>query len=38
MEHDLGRRNLLWGLALFGLFLALALGTVLVALIWISVD
>ena len=32
------RKNVVWGLALFGIFLLLAAGTVLVAFIYISVD
>jgi hypothetical protein len=37
-EAELGRKNLLFGLALFGLFLLLFAGTVLVALIYLALD
>jgi hypothetical protein len=35
---EIERKNVLWGLALFGIFLLLAAGTVVVALIYIAVD
>ena len=37
-DPQLARKNVIFGLALFGLFLALAAGTVLVALIYVAVD
>ena len=37
-EAEVARKNVLWGLALLGLFLVLFAGTVLVALIYIAVD
>ena len=37
-EADVGRKNVVWGLALFGLFLVLFAGTVIVALIYVAVD
>ena len=36
--QEIERKNVLWGLALFGIFLLLAAGTVVVALIYIAVD
>jgi hypothetical protein len=35
---ELERKNLLWGLALFGLFLVLLGGTVAVAFIYLALD
>ncbi len=32
------RKNVIFGLALFALFLLLAAGTVLIAIIWVAVD
>ena len=37
-EAELGRKNLIFGLVLFGLFLLLFAGTVLVALIYLALD
>ena len=37
-ETELSRRNLRFGLALFGLFWLLFLGTVVVALLYIQLD
>ncbi len=37
-EAELERKNLRWGLALFGLFLALLAGTVAVAFIYLALD
>jgi hypothetical protein len=37
-ETELGRKNLMWGLALFGLFLALLGLTVAIAYIYLAVD
>ena len=37
-EAALGRKNLVFGLALFGIFLLLFVGTVLVALIYLALD
>jgi hypothetical protein len=38
LDPDLSRRNNRLGLALFGLFVALFLGTILVALIYLQLD
>ena len=38
LDPELARKNNRLGLALFGLFLALFLGTVLVALIYLQLD
>ena len=38
MDPDLERKNMIWGLALFGLFVLLAAGTVAVAFIYLAVD
>jgi hypothetical protein len=39
MQHpDLERKNLIWGLALFGLTLVLLAGTVAVAFIYLALD
>lgn len=38
LDPQLERKNMLWGLALFGLFLLLLVGTAVVALIYIAVD
>jgi hypothetical protein len=38
IDSQLARKNTIWGLALFGLMLALAVGTVLVALIYLALD
>ena len=35
---ELERKNLIWGLALFGLFLVLLAGTVAVAFIYLALD
>ena len=35
---ELARKNIAWGLALFGIFLLLAAGTVLVALVYLKYD
>ena len=37
-EHDSERTNLLWGLGLFGLFIALLGLTVAIAFIYLAVD
>jgi hypothetical protein len=37
-DPDLERKNLIWGLALFGLFLFLLAGTVAVAFIYLALD
>ena len=37
-EAEIARKNLVWGWALFGLFLALFAGTVLVALAYLWLD
>jgi hypothetical protein len=37
-EAALARKNLVFGLALFGLFLLLFLGTVVVAVIYLALD
>ena len=37
-EAALGRKNLIFGLVLFGIFLLLFAGTVLVALIYLALD
>jgi hypothetical protein len=40
VEHnaELSRKNLVWGLALFGLFLVLLAGVVAVAFIYLAAD
>jgi len=38
IDRELARKNLVFGLALFGLFLALFAGTIVVALIYLAVD
>jgi hypothetical protein len=38
IDRDLARRNTLMGLALFGLFVLLFAGTVVVALIYLALD
>ena len=38
MSPELARRNVLWGLALFGIFLLLFGGTILVAFIYLAAD
>lgn len=38
LNPDLERKNLIWGLALFGLALVLLAGTVLVAFIYLALD
>jgi hypothetical protein len=38
VSPELARRNVLWGLALFGLFLLLFAGTFLVAVIYLAAD
>jgi hypothetical protein len=38
MTPELERKNMLWGLALFGLFLVLLGGTVAVAFIYLALD
>lgn len=38
IDRDLARKNLAFGLALFGLFLVLFAGTIAVALIYLAVD
>ena len=38
IDPGLARKNLLFGLALFGLFLLLFAGTVVVAVIYLAVD
>jgi hypothetical protein len=38
MPPELARRNVLLGLALFGIFLALFAGTFLVAVVYLAVD
>ena len=37
-ELELARRNVMWGLALFGIFLLLAAGTIAVAFIYLAAD
>ena len=37
-DAELARKNMLWGLALFGLFLALFAGTVGVAFVYLWLD
>ena len=37
-EHDIARKNIIWGWALFGLFWALFGGTVVVALVYLWLD
>jgi hypothetical protein len=37
-DDDLGRKNLIWGLALFGLFLVLLGLTVAIAFVYLAVD
>ena len=37
-ERDLERKNLVWGLALFGLFVVLFVGSVGVALVYLALD
>jgi len=38
MDRDLERKNLRWGLALFGVFLVLLAGTVAVAFVYLALD
>ena len=38
LQDELARRNMLFGLALFGVFLLLFLGTVVVALVYLALD
>ncbi len=38
MDPELARKNVLWGLALFGVFLILLLGTVGVAFVYLALD
>jgi hypothetical protein len=38
IDSQLARKNMLWGLALLGLMLALFAGTVVVALIYLALD
>jgi hypothetical protein len=38
LDPDLERKNLIWGLGLFGLALVLLAGTVLVAFIYLALD
>ncbi len=38
IDRALARKNLVFGLALFGLFLVLFAGTIVVALIYLAVD
>jgi hypothetical protein len=38
MDPDLERKNMVWGLALFGLFLVLAAGTAVVAFVYLALD
>jgi hypothetical protein len=37
-DPELARRNNLWGLALFGLFMLLFAGTVVVGLVYLALD
>jgi hypothetical protein len=37
-DHDAGRRNVLWGWALFALFVVLFAGSVGVALLYLALD
>jgi hypothetical protein len=37
-ERELARKNMVWGWALFGLFLVLFAGTVAVAFVYLAVD
>jgi hypothetical protein len=37
-ERELARKNMVWGWSLFLLFLVLAVGTVVVAFIYLAVD
>jgi hypothetical protein len=38
VNPDLARKNIRWGLALFGIALVLFAGSIVVALIYVSVD
>ncbi len=38
IDRETARKNLVFGLALFGLFLVLFAGTIVVALIYLAVD
>jgi len=38
IDSALARKNMLWGLALLGLMLALFAGTVVVALVYLALD
>jgi hypothetical protein len=38
MDPDLERKNMVWGLALLGLFIILAVGTVAVAFVYLALD
>jgi hypothetical protein len=38
MDPDLERKNMVWGLALFALFLVLLGGTVAVAFVYLALD
>jgi hypothetical protein len=38
IDPQLARKNTIWGWALFGVMVALAAGTVVVALIYLAVD
>ena len=37
-EAELARKNLVWGLALFGLFLVLLGATVVIAIVYLALD
>jgi hypothetical protein len=38
LEHEVERKNLLWGLALFAVAVALLAGTIAVAFIYLALD
>ena len=38
MDRELARKNLVWGLALFALFLLLFAGTVVIAFVYLALD
>ncbi len=37
MDAELARKNLRFGLAIFGFFLLLFVGTILIALLWLAI-
>jgi hypothetical protein len=38
LDRQLERRNMIWGIALFALFLVLAAGTFVIALVYLALD